>query len=130
MLSIPRYRLSEEKDDASRTIVYRAVRETNLLSLVIKLLKNLCPSLLKLGQFCNQYTISKNFKYSGIIQITYSLEPYKNGYVLLMEDFGGISLKDYFGKNNHVVSLQEFLQIAIAQQIAVEKHAGVIEVRN
>lgn len=129
MLSIPRYRLSEEMDDALRTIVYRAVRETDLLSLVIKLLKNLCLSFSKLSQFRNQYTITKNYNYPGIIQ-TYSLEPYKNGYALLIEDFGGVDLKDYFAKNNYVISLQKFLQIAIAQQIVIEKHAEVIEVRN
>lgn len=125
MLSIPRYRLSEEMDDASITIVDRGVRETNSLSisLVIKLLKNPCTSFSKLVQFRNQYN------YLGIIP-TYSLELYKNGYGLLIKNFEKVSLKDYFAKNNHVVSLQEFLQIAIAQQIVIEKHAGVIEVRN
>ncbi|MBD2238215.1 AAA family ATPase, partial [Aulosira sp. FACHB-113] len=41
-------------------------------------------------------------------------EPLQNGYMLVMEDFGGISLKDYFTKNQRVASLEEFLVLAIA----------------
>ena len=113
MISIPGYCLTEELYDGSRTLVYRAFRETDSLSVVIKLLKNLYPSFSELVQFRNQYTIAKNLNYPLIIQ-TYSLEPFKNSYMLVMEDFGGISLKDYFANNSSVVSLDEFLQIAIA----------------
>ncbi|MBR8841147.1 MAG: serine/threonine-protein kinase PknK, partial [Stigonema ocellatum SAG 48.90 = DSM 106950] len=65
--------------------------------------------------FRNQYTITKNLNSPLIIQ-TYSLEPYQNGYALVMEDFGGISLKDYLtsDQTGYIVSGQEFLQIAIA----------------
>lgn len=113
MLSIPGYRLDEELYNGSRTLVYRGYREIDSLPVVVKLLKNPYPSFNELIHFRNQYTITKNLHYPGIIQ-TYSLEPYKNGYALVMEDFGGVSLKDYFGKDHHVASLQEFLEIAIA----------------
>ncbi|WP_414563281.1 AAA family ATPase [Anabaena sp. CCY 9613] len=113
MISIPGYCLSEKLYDGSRTLVYRGNRETDSLSIVIKLLKNPYPSFSELVQFRNQYTIAKNLNYPGIVQ-TYSLERFKNGHILVMEDFGGISLKSYFANNNHVPSLDEFLQIAIA----------------
>ncbi|MEH2348551.1 MAG: hypothetical protein V7K55_11175 [Nostoc sp.] len=66
-------------------------------------------------QFRNQYTIAKNLNSPLIIQ-TYSLEPYQNGYALVMEDFGGISLKDYFtsDQTRYIASLDDFLRIAIA----------------
>ncbi|BAY74650.1 multi-sensor signal transduction multi-kinase [Nostoc linckia NIES-25] len=112
MINIPGYDLSEKLYDGSRTVVYRAVREIDSLPVVIKLLKNPYPSFSELVQFRNQYTIAKNLNYPGIIQ-TYSLEPYQNGYMLVMEDCGGISLKDYFA-NKNIVSIDEFLQIAIA----------------
>ncbi|MBD2410833.1 serine/threonine protein kinase [Nostoc calcicola FACHB-389] len=113
MISIPGYRLSKKLYDGSRTLVYRGVREIDSLPVVIKLLKNPYPSFSELVQFRNQYTIAKNLNYLGIIQ-TYSLEPYQNAYTLVMEDFGGISLKDYFANNDNPPSLDEFLQIAIA----------------
>ncbi|BAB72312.1 trifunctional serine/threonine-protein kinase/ATP-binding protein/sensor histidine kinase [Anabaena sp. FACHB-709] len=112
MLSVPGYAISEELYNGSRTLVYRAVREVDCLPVVIKLLKNHYPSFSELVQFRNQYTIAKNLDYPGIIK-TYSLEPLQNGYQLVMEDFGGISVKDYFA-NNNVASLEKFLQIAIA----------------
>ncbi len=110
MLTIPGYQFSEELYNGSRTVVYRGYREIDQKPVVIKLLKNPYPSFSELVQFRNQYTIAKNLHSSLIIQ-TYSLEPYQNGYALVMEDFGGISLKDYF---TSITSLEEFLQIAIA----------------
>ncbi len=109
-VTITGYNISEQLYDGHRTLVYRGIRENDSLPVVIKLLKNDYPSFSELVQFRNQYTIAKNLNYPGIIQI-YSLEPYQNGYMLVMEDFGGIPINDYF---SNVTSLQEFLQIAIS----------------
>ncbi|MHC5675572.1 ATP-binding sensor histidine kinase [Nostoc sp.] len=124
---IPGYQVSEELYNGFRTLVYRGYRETDSLPVVIKLLKNPYPSFSELVQFRNQYTILKNLNSPLIIQ-TYSLEPYQNGYALVMEDFGGISLKEWgvgnglavsvaeweWGVGESVESLIEFLEIAIA----------------
>ncbi|MEH2334492.1 MAG: serine/threonine-protein kinase [Nostoc sp.] len=88
MVSIPGYHISKELYNGSRTLVYRADRETDQKSVVIKLMKTVYPSFSELVQFRNQFTIAKNLNLPGIIQ-TYSLEPYQNGYALVMEDFGG-----------------------------------------
>ncbi|MDZ7952513.1 AAA family ATPase [Nostoc sp. DedQUE09] len=116
-VSILGYEVSEEIYNGSRTIVYRGYRKTDSLPVVIKLLKNPYPSFSELVQFRNQYSITKNLNYPGIIQ-TYSLEPYQNGYVLVMEDFGGISLSEWRGKEGKTggepQNLIKFLQIAIS----------------
>ncbi|MCW5312469.1 AAA family ATPase [Nostoc sp. KVJ3] len=114
-VSIPGYQVSEELYNGSRTVVYRAVREIDREPVVIKLLKNPYPSFSELVQFRNQYTIAKNLN-SPLIIATYSLEPYQNGYSLVMEDFGGISLKDYFTsvKTRYIASGHDFLVLAIA----------------
>ncbi|MGV0108461.1 Serine/threonine-protein kinase PknK [Nostoc sp. DSM 114160] len=111
-IRIPGYRLTEELYNGSRTLVYRGYRETDSLPIVIKLLKNPYPSFSELLSFRNQYTIAKNLDSPLIVQ-TYNLEPYQNGYALVMEDFGGISLKEWKLTGN-LQSLQEFLEIAIA----------------
>ncbi|MEH2329416.1 AAA family ATPase [Nostoc sp.] len=115
IVSMAGYQISEELYNGSRTLVYRGYRETDLLPVVIKLLKNPYPSFSELLSFRNQYTITKNLNSPLIVQ-TYSLEPYQNGYALVMEDFGGISLKNYFTspETRYIASLQEFLEIAIA----------------
>ncbi|MGF1936086.1 MAG: ATP-binding sensor histidine kinase [Nostoc sp. ChiQUE02] len=119
LVNIPGYQVSEQLYNGSRTLVYRGYREADSLPVVIKLLKNPYPSFSELVQFRNQYTISKNLNSPLIIQ-TYSLEAYQNGYALVMEDFGGISLKEWgvgsgeLGVGGSVESLMEFLRIAIA----------------
>lgn len=89
------YHILEQLYNGARTIIYRAVRENDQNPVVIKLLKNPFPNFSELVQFRNQYTITKNLNYPRIIK-TYNLEAYENGYVLVMEDMGGISLKEYF----------------------------------
>ncbi|MEH2453754.1 ATP-binding sensor histidine kinase [Nostoc sp.] len=112
LVTIPGYQVKEQLYNGSKTLVYRGYRETDSLPVVIKLLKNPYPGFGELVQFRNQYTIAKNLNSPLIIQ-TYSLEPYQNGYVLVMEDFGGISLKEW-GTGSSLRNLAEFLQIAIA----------------
>lgn len=108
--NIPGYQLLELLYDGSRTLVYRGQRSCDEQPVVIKLLKNPYPSFSELVQFRNQYTIAKNLEISGIIR-PYSLEPYQNAYALVMEDFGGVSLRDYI--RTHTLNLWQLLAVAI-----------------
>ncbi|WP_235526640.1 ATP-binding protein [Nostoc piscinale] len=121
MLAVSGYQFSEVLYDGLRTLVYRGYREIDHKPVVIKLLKNPYPSFNELVQFRNQYTIAKNLHKPGIIE-TYSLEPYQNGYAIVMEDMGGIALKDYLTarKRQSPEFLQEFLEIAIALCIILD----------
>ncbi|MEH2249023.1 trifunctional serine/threonine-protein kinase/ATP-binding protein/sensor histidine kinase [Nostoc sp.] len=109
------YRISEQLYAGSRTLVYRAIREADQLPVVIKLLQQDYPTFNELLLFRNQYTIAKNIDLPGIVH-PYSLEPYRNSYALVMEDFGGISLRDWINKKigSNQYTLTEFLDIAIA----------------
>ncbi|MEH1977474.1 MAG: AAA family ATPase [Nostoc sp.] len=109
------YRISEQLYAGSRTKVYRAIREVDQLPVVIKLLQQEYPTFNELLLFRNQYTIAKNLDLPGIVR-PYSLEPYCNSYALVMEDFGGISLRDWMNQKmgSNQYTLTEFLDIAIA----------------
>ncbi|MBD2455301.1 AAA family ATPase [Nostoc sp. FACHB-87] len=113
IVNIPGYKLTKELYNGSRTLVYRGYRENDALKVVIKLLKNPYPSFRELVLFRNQYTIAKSLQLPEIIQ-TYSLEPYQNAYALVMEDFGGISLKEWMEQQESNLSLRDFLPVAIA----------------
>ncbi|MEG4218834.1 serine/threonine-protein kinase PknK, partial [Microcoleus sp. Pol14C6] len=97
----------------TRTQVYRAFRIQDKQPVVLKVLHSQYPTFSELVQFRNQYTIAKNLNLPGIIQ-TYSLEAYHNSYALVMEDFGGISLKEWTQQGETLLNLSEFLQMAIA----------------
>ncbi len=111
MVSISGYQILEQLYNGSRTLVYRAIREDDGKPVIIKLLKNPFPDFNELVQFRNQYTIAKNLNIPGII-IFYSLEYYQNSCALVMEDFGGVSLREYMLEGN-ITSLQDILSIAI-----------------
>jgi predicted ATPase/signal transduction histidine kinase len=109
-INLPGFQLLELLYSGSRTVVYRGIRTIDQCPVAIKLLKNPYPSFSELIQFRNQYTISLHLDHPGIIR-PYSLETYQNGYALVMEDFGGISLKEEIEKKPE--SLMESLRIAI-----------------
>ncbi|AFZ02801.1 AAA family ATPase [Calothrix sp. PCC 6303] len=118
-VNIPGYQVDKQIYNGCKTIVYRGYRESDSLPVAIKLLKNPYPTFSELVQFRNQYTIAKNINSSLILQ-TYSLETYKNSYILIMEDFGGISLNQWEGKEKISANLVDFLQIAIALTDALD----------
>ena len=111
---IPGYGITEQIYLGSKTLVCRGIREQDQKPVIIKLMQNEYPTFSEIIQFRNQYTITKNLDLTGIVK-PYSLVNYRNGYALLMEDFGGISLKDYVTnvETEDATSLQQFLQIAI-----------------
>ncbi|MEH1972675.1 MAG: AAA family ATPase [Nostoc sp.] len=109
-LKIAGYQIIEQLYSGSRTQVYRAVRECDRLPVIIKLLKREYPTFSELVQFRNQYAIAKNLDIPGIIK-PYSLEPDRNGYALVMEDFGGISLRQF--TQGKTLTLEQFLPIAL-----------------
>jgi len=107
------YAITEQLYAGQRTLVYRGVRDRDQLPVVIKLLRNEFPSFNELVQFRNQYAIAKTLNSPNIIT-TYGLEPYNNSYALIMEDFGGVSLKEWAIKRGTELSLQDFLRIVIS----------------
>ncbi|MEM6401252.1 MAG: AAA family ATPase [Cyanobacteria bacterium P01_D01_bin.116] len=113
------YKILEQIYSGSRTKVYLAKRQQDSCPVVIKCLATEYPSFNELLQFRNQYVITENLQIPGIIR-SLSLEVYGNGYVLIMEDMGGISLQEYIKllnkQDNSSIEtnfLIEFLSIAL-----------------
>ncbi len=94
LLQVPGYRVTELLYCSDRSLVYRALRESDVIAVVIKLLNNEYPSFNELVMFQSQFIIAKNLDSPGIIK-PYSLEVYGNSYALVMEDLGGVSLKQF-----------------------------------
>ncbi|AFY81314.1 trifunctional serine/threonine-protein kinase/ATP-binding protein/sensor histidine kinase [Oscillatoria acuminata] len=116
--SLPGYEITEELYRGTRTLVYRGIRRDDHQPVVIKILRNLYPNFNEIVQFRNQYTIAKSLNFPNIIK-PLSLKFHQNRYLLVMEDFGGISLSNYFkfsstiGAEIHKCSITEFLKIGI-----------------
>lgn len=104
------YTLVEQLYLGSRTAVYRGFQRSLQGSVVIKTLRHDYPSFSELVQFRNQYAIAKNLDIPGIVQ-PISLEPYANGYALVMEDIGAISLRHYLQAAS--LTIEQFWSIAL-----------------
>jgi len=116
MVELLGYQILDQLYVGTKTLVYRCQHEANAQPVVIKLLQNKYPSFSELVRFRNQYIIAKALSLPNIVQ-HYRLEPYHNGYALIMEDFGGISLKQWMeGRRSPPRSsqfLDDFFNIAI-----------------
>ena len=126
LVTLPGYRVIDLIYHGPRTLVYRGVRLKDQKPAIFKLLKSEYPMLWELLQFRNQYVITKSIDLPGIVK-PLALENYRRGLALVMEDFGGISLKDYTNssgemgnKEGQTPSPDEFFNIAIqlAQTLA------------
>jgi PAS domain S-box-containing protein len=123
MVTIPGYRITQQLYSGSRTHVYRGISESEQKPVVIKLLKSEYPTFNELVQFRNQYTIAKNLDLPGVVKHL-SLEKYGNGFALVMEDNGCVSLAEYTthegavgtegcSPNASPLPLDKFLHVAI-----------------
>jgi len=110
MITLPGYQILNPIYNGSRTLVYRGIRLSDQIPVVIKMLRSEYPTVADLIEFRNQYRIVKNLNISGIVPIL-DLEPYCNGFALIMEDQGYISLADYWV--NRELTLSELLRIGI-----------------
>ncbi|NQE37608.1 serine/threonine protein kinase [Microcoleus asticus] len=110
MNALPGYKITEVVQVGVKSIIYRAVRESDRASVIIKTLNTEYPTIEEITRLRHEYKISSNLKLEGIVK-PYSLEKYKNSFALILEDCGGQSLKDHqAGKS---IKIQKFLPLAI-----------------
>ncbi|MDE5095283.1 MAG: AAA family ATPase [Trichodesmium sp. St11_bin5] len=111
MIRIPLYQITQEIYTGTKSKVYRGINTITQQPVVIKVLKKEYPTFSELLQFRHQYTITKNLNLAGVAK-PLSLEKYGNGYALIMEDIGAVSLNTYL--SNQKLNLQKFLELAIS----------------
>ncbi|MFK8186013.1 MAG: PAS domain S-box protein [Phormidesmis sp.] len=104
------YGLTQELYRGRRTAVYRGISDGQQRPVVIKLLCSDCPRPSELVKFRNQYVVASNLSIAGTVK-PLALKPWRNGYALVMEDFGGLALGDYV--RNQKLSWQAVLAIAL-----------------
>ncbi|HEY9692729.1 MAG TPA: AAA family ATPase [Oculatellaceae cyanobacterium] len=123
MIAISGYKIIEKIYDGVATGVYRAQPDFEENTVILKILKAKYPTLEEITQLRHEYEISKNLDFVGIIK-TYNLENYHNGLFLVLEDVGGLDLKNFI--DAHKIDLKDFCEIAIqltnALTILYENH--------
>jgi predicted ATPase/signal transduction histidine kinase/tRNA A-37 threonylcarbamoyl transferase component Bud32 len=110
ILTIPGYDITQVIDEGLNTIVYRGLSQVNLEPVILKVLKAEYPTLEQIARIKHEYSITANLDLEGVVTVL-RLETYENRFLLVLEDFGGMSLKQYL--NGEKLSLSIFLQIAL-----------------
>jgi predicted ATPase/signal transduction histidine kinase/tRNA A-37 threonylcarbamoyl transferase component Bud32 len=111
MFSIPGYHNLCNIYESANSLVYRGVRERDGQAVILKVLKEDYPTPEELRRYKQEYEITRNLNFSGVIK-TYGLESYQRTLVMILEDFGASSLKLLMQERS--LTLTKFLQIAIA----------------
>jgi len=119
------YEVLEKLYESSRTLVYRAMRKADEKAVILKIFKSEYPAQEEFAVFKREYEITKRFDDEGIIKV-YSLEAYENGYMMVMEDFGGESLVKHLKGKKIETSLFFHLAIRITDILGIIHQSGII----
>ncbi|MGB7711459.1 MAG: AAA family ATPase [Microcoleus sp.] len=110
MISLPDITIVSQIYESANSLVYRGILNQNQQPLILKLLKQEYPNPAELYRYQQEYEITCRLNFKGTIK-AYELRKYQNTQVMLLEDFGGESLKIMLERRTFSVS--EFLHLAI-----------------
>src|ERR687885_181927 len=110
MITIPGYRIDRELYTNSHAAIYRGMQLEEQKPVILKTLTLPYPTPAQIAQLLHESEILKSLNLPGTFKL-YKIEKYNHFPVLVLEDFGGISLKDFLSNNQ--LELQQFLQIGI-----------------
>ena len=115
MLKLDGYQINSPIYESANSIVYRGIREQDSQAVILKMLKQDYPTPAELTRYKQEYQITSNLHLEGVVK-AYTLQEYQRSLVMILEDFGGNSLQmllNDFGETQKVMSLEEFLPLAI-----------------
>ncbi|MBK1985991.1 AAA family ATPase [Sphaerospermopsis aphanizomenoides BCCUSP55] len=110
MILLPDITIVSQIYESANSLVYQGIFNKNRQPVILKLLKEDYPTPAELYRYQQEYEITHNLNLEETIK-AYELRKYQNTLLMLLEDFGGQSLKIIL--ENHRFSLPEFLHLAI-----------------
>lgn len=110
MIILTGYQILTQIHESANSEVYRGIRESDNQPVILKVLKQDYPTAQKLARYKQEYEIIRNLNSDWAIK-AYGLELYQRTLIIILEDFGAISLEQWM--NGKALELQEFLAIAI-----------------
>jgi serine/threonine protein kinase len=101
MNSQTNYQISSSIYESANSLVYQAFFQDNNQPLIVKILKQDYPSPEELTRYKQEYEIVRSLEKKGVKGTVkaYALQAYQNTLAMLLEDFGGKSLKTSIGDN-------------------------------
>jgi len=113
VLTLPDYLIVSLIYESAHSVVYRGYRKKDNKPVILKMLKQDYPTPTKLARYRQEYEITLDLDLTGVIK-AYGIEKYQNTFIIILEDFGGESLKATFEKGKQPgISVSDFLPLAI-----------------
>ncbi len=109
MLRLKEYQIAEKVFEDEESTLYRGIRESDHVPVIVKHLKAEYPTPEELDLFEYEYRITKELSFPGVVR-AYSLENVGHSRAMVMEGFEAIPLDAYL--LSHEEELGEFLQVA------------------
>ncbi len=104
------YIIESEIYGSSRSVLFKATRESDNKKVVIKVINNEQPSSQKIARFKHEYRLMKKLDISGVVR-AYDLIAFNDNYAIILEYFSGESLSKCIIPN---ISINLFLDLAIS----------------
>ena len=118
MLEIPGYTLLEKLQKSEKTLVYRALRQKDNLSVILKILASEYNSERDLERLQREFEIIQLMDIDEVVH-TFGIEKFEHTAMLVLKDVGGQSLKSVIA--NQKISLELFLEMGIEMAHAIGK---------
>jgi len=110
MLTLPNYQIGSQIYESVNSLVYRGLRSKDNKPVILKVLKQDYPTPAELTRYRQEYEIMHDLDLAGVIK-AYGIEKYQNTLIIILEDFGGESLKQIMA--NEPLTVKKFLSLAI-----------------
>ncbi len=110
MINIKGYVIQEEIFQGANSSVYRALRQSDNQSVILKRLREDYATAAELLRYRQEYAILKNFSQTKGVIHAHGLEQHQNMPFLILEDFDGQSLRQLYAKQS--LTIPHFLSLA------------------
>ncbi|MEG4321298.1 MULTISPECIES: AAA family ATPase [unclassified Microcoleus] len=130
MINLNGYEILNQIYESVNSTVYRGLLQQDNQPVILKFLKEDYPTPSELVRYKQEYEITRNLNLDGVIK-AYELKPYQRTLVIILEDFGAVSLQQLINQRREtgtgLLSLEEFLSMAIkTAEILGQIHAANI----
>ncbi|BAZ15685.1 multi-sensor signal transduction multi-kinase [Calothrix sp. NIES-4071] len=109
-INLSGYEITEVIDEGLNTIIYRGVSQLHKQNVILKVLAAEYPTLEQIARLKHEHILTKNLDLEGIVKVL-GLENHHKRLILVLQDFGGISLKKFLYTEK--LSIEYFVSIAV-----------------
>jgi serine/threonine protein kinase len=119
------YQIIQKIYESDNSLVYQAILKPNNQPIILKILKENYPTPSELTRYKQEYEITRHLHVDGVIK-AYDLQRYENSLVMLLEDFGGKSLKVLMSERQFAIEEFFIIAIKITESLAATHAANII----